>query len=52
MMLTQQWRYINLSRYSFFILIPAEGIVGYRQIISDRLYVRLKEFVHLLVKHF
>jgi len=42
MTLTQQWRYLNLARNSFFILFPAEYIVSYRQIISSRLYVRLK----------
>jgi len=59
MMLTQQWRYLNLTRNSFYILFPAKGIVSYRQIISSRLYVRLnvsayvqKELVHSLAKHF
>ena len=59
MMLTQQWRYLNLTRNSFYILLPAKGIVNYRQIISIRLYVRLKvstfvykELIHLLAKHF
>jgi len=42
MTLTQQWRYLNLTRNSFYILFPAKGIVSYRQIISNRLYVRLK----------
>jgi len=30
-------------RNSFNILFPAKGIVNYRQIIPNRLYVRLKE---------
>jgi len=30
-------------RNSFSILFPAKGIVNYRQIIPNRLYVRLKE---------
>jgi len=42
MMLTQQWRYLNLIRNSFYILFPVKDIVSYRQIISSRLYVRLK----------
>ena len=42
MTLTQQWRYLNLTRNSFYILLPAKGIVSYRQIISSHLYVRLK----------
>jgi len=43
MMLTQQWRYLSLTRNSFYILFLAKCIVSYRQIISSRLYVRLKE---------
>jgi len=39
---TQQWRYLIFTRNSFYILFPAKGIVSYRQIISSRLYVRLK----------
>jgi len=42
MMLTQQWRYFNRTRNSFYVLFPAKGIMSYRQIISIRLYVRLK----------
>jgi len=41
MMLTQQWRYRNLTRNRFYILFPAKGVVSYRQIISSGLYVRL-----------
>jgi len=39
---TQQWRYLIFTRNSFYILFPAKGMVSYRQIISSRLYVRLK----------
>jgi len=39
----QQWRYLNFTRNSFYILFPAKCIVSYKQIISSRLYVRLKE---------
>ena len=39
---TQQWRYLKLTRNSFYILFHAKGIVSYRQIISSRLYVRLR----------
>jgi len=42
MTLTQQWRYLNLARNSFYILFIAKGIVNYRQIISSNHYVRLK----------
>jgi len=35
--LTQQWRYLNLSKNSFYILFPAKGIVSSGQIISSRL---------------
>jgi len=42
MMLTQQWRYLNLARKSFHILFPAKGIMTCREIISSPLYVRLK----------
>jgi len=42
MMLTQQWRYLNLTRNSFYIMFPVKGIVSYMQIIFSRLYVRLK----------
>jgi len=40
--LTQQWRYLNLTRNSFYILFPAKGIVSYRQIISSCLCICLK----------
>jgi len=43
MALTQQWRYLNLTRNSFHILFPGKGIMSYRQIFSSRLYVFLKE---------
>jgi len=43
MMLREKWQYQNLTRNSFCILFPAKGVVSYRQIISSRLYVRLKE---------
>jgi len=42
MTLTQQWRYLNLTKNSFYILFPAEIIMSYRQIISSHLFVRLK----------
>jgi len=40
MTLAQQWRYLNLTRNSFYILFLAKCTVSYRQIISSRLYVR------------
>ena len=39
---TQQWRYVNLARNSFYILFPAKGVVSYALIISSRLNVRSK----------
>ena len=42
MTLTQQWRYLNLTRSSFYILFPAKGIVRYRLIISSSPYGDLK----------
>jgi len=52
MTLTQQWRYLNLTRNRFYILLPAKCVVTYRQIISRRLYIRLKKRVHSLAEHF
>jgi len=52
MTLTQQWRYLNLTRNSFYSLFLAKCIVSYRKIISSRLYVRLKKLVHSLAEHF
>jgi len=43
MMLTQQWRYLNLTRNSFHILYPAKGIVIHREIIPSLHHVHLKE---------
>jgi len=43
MTLTQQWRYLNLTKNSFYILNLAKCIVSYRQTISSRPYVRLKK---------
>ena len=42
MTLTQQWWYLNLTRNSFYILLPAKGIMIYKQINSCRLCIRLK----------
>jgi len=42
MTLTQQWRYLNLTRNSLYILFPAKDIMSYWQFISSFLYVRLK----------
>jgi len=42
MTLTQQWRYLNLSRNSFYIYFPAKGIMGDREINYNILCVRLK----------
>jgi len=39
MPLTKQWRYLNLTRNSFYILFLAKGIASYKKIISSRLYV-------------
>ena len=52
MTLTQQWLYLNLTRNNFYILFLAKGIVSFRQIISSRLYVRLKGINHSLAEHF
>jgi len=53
MTLMQQWRYLNLTRNSFYILFLAKGMVTYRQIVSSRLYVRFKKkLVHSLAEHF
>jgi len=49
--LTQQWRYLNLSKNSFYILFPAKGFVSSGQIISSRLWV-CYELVHSLAEHF
>jgi len=37
---------------SLYILFHAKGVMSYGQIISSRLYVRLKELVHSLAEHF
>jgi len=42
MTLTQQWRYLNLTRNSFFVLFPVKRIMSYRHTISSRLYVLSK----------
>jgi len=42
MTLTQQWRYMNLTRSSFYILSVAKGMASYAQINSSFLYVGLK----------
>jgi len=34
----------ELTGNSFYILLPAKGAMDYRQIISIRLYVRIKQF--------
>jgi len=47
-MLMQQWQYLNLTRNSFYTLLPAKGIMSYRQVSSSCLYICLKELVHLL----
>jgi len=52
MTLTQQWRYLNLIRNSFYIKFPAKGVMSYWQIISSRLYVFQNELVHSLAEHF
>ena len=41
--LTQQWQYLNFSRNSFYILSPASGVIGCRELISSRLYIRLRK---------
>jgi len=41
MTLTQQWRDLNFTRNSPYILFPAKGIMSYWPIISRLLYVRL-----------
>ena len=47
MTLTQQWLNLNLTRNSFHILFPANGIMNYSQIISSCPYVGLKEHYSL-----
>jgi len=42
MTLTQQYRYLNLTRNSFYILFLVKDVVSYTQIVSSSLYVRLK----------
>jgi len=42
MTLTQQWRYLNFTRNSFYISLSAKGIMSSRQINSSHLYLRLK----------
>jgi len=42
MTLTQQRRYLNLTRNSSYIIFPAKGIVSYNKIISNRLSVHMK----------
>jgi len=42
MTLTHQWRYLNLTRNSFYILFLAKDMVSFRQIISGRRYGHLK----------
>jgi len=42
MTLTQQWRCLNFTRNSFYILFPAKDTANYRKTISSHLYVRLK----------
>jgi len=42
MALTEQWRYLNFTRNRLYIVFLAKDIMSYRQIISRRLYVRLK----------
>ena len=42
MTMTQQWRYLDLTRNSICFLFPVKGVVSYRQIISSRLYNRSK----------
>ena len=35
MTLTQQWRYLNLTRLRFYILFPEKSTVSYMQITSS-----------------
>jgi len=44
MTLTQQWRYVNLTRnrQAVHILFPAQGTMSYRQINSKRLCLSIK----------
>jgi len=37
MTLTQQWRYLKLTRNSFYTIFPAKDAMVYRQIICSRL---------------
>jgi len=43
MTLTQHWGYLNLTRNRFYLLFLAKVVVGYSQIISSRLCVRLNQ---------
>jgi len=40
----QQWLYLNFTRNTFYILFPTKGNVSYRQVISIRLNVCLKQW--------
>jgi len=42
MTLTQQRRYLSLTRSSFYIFFTANGIVSYRDFIPSSFYVRFK----------
>jgi len=58
MTLMQQWQYLNLLETAFKISFPVKGIMNYRQIISNRLYISINQFypsnelVHLSPGHF
>jgi len=46
--LTQQCRYANLTRNSFYNLFPAKGFVSYRQMISNQSAFVQNELAHSL----
>jgi len=53
MTLTQQWRYLNFTRNSFYILFPEEGIIWAqgKSFLAASTFVS-KELVHSLAEHF
>jgi len=44
MTLTQQRRCVNVLETAFATLFPVKGVMNYRQIISNSLYVRINHF--------
>jgi len=53
MTLTQQWRYLNFTRNSFYILFPEQGTISVqgKSFLAASTFVS-KELVHSLAEHF